>query len=88
MRPTLLDFDLEGDEVVDIASGKCHTILLTNSNKLYFWGNNQYNQSNQHLPYYLEQIGLIQLNIPFKTESKIAKIKANFDRSAVLTQDG
>jgi uncharacterized repeat protein (TIGR02543 family) len=38
-------FDLEGDEFIsDISSGDSHTIALTNKNRIFTWGSNQFGQ--------------------------------------------
>ena len=76
----------EKEAVKQMALGYKHTLLLTNTNKLYASGNNQYGQlglGNKN-----NQKALLEINSDNYNNKTIAKIYAGGSHSFILTEDG
>ena len=84
-----VEVPLERDETVrQVVSGKAHNLLLTSKHRLFFFGSvtqNQYPGFSNSFGSSLIHTGPIEMHLPLAPDEKVARIKANFNRSLVWT---
>eukprot|EP01016_Furgasonia_blochmanni_P049721 TRINITY_DN7581_c0_g1_i13.p1 TRINITY_DN7581_c0_g1~~TRINITY_DN7581_c0_g1_i13.p1 ORF type:complete len:319 (+),score=25.00 TRINITY_DN7581_c0_g1_i13:155-1111(+) len=79
----------EGEYIKDIAAGKSHNILLSNKGRVFLFGCTLHNQLGRKKEYDLEICAPYPMELDFlQNGEKAVRVKAGFDRSAILTDQG
>ncbi|KRX08045.1 Regulator of chromosome condensation 1/beta-lactamase-inhibitor protein II [Pseudocohnilembus persalinus] len=81
--------NLEDDEyITDIASGKSHNVFITNKGGIYMFGAVKNYQLAREQSFYIDICSPTEVHLKLEDGEIPIKVKANFDRSAVLTNFG